>query len=89
MPLMRADSGVPVAEIDAIYFPMEDMKTGEQISCRVSYAYLQDRVRLREGILTGPTMLPHFEVLRDEIEKIASNHYDDGERNPFVTTDDL
>jgi hypothetical protein len=89
MPLMRADSGVPVAEIDAIYFAMEDMKTGEQISCRVSYAYLQDRVRLREGILTGPTMLPHFEVLRDEIEDIASRRYDAGEKPPFVTVDDL
>jgi hypothetical protein len=52
MPLMRADSGVPVAEIDAIYFSMEDMKTGEQISCRVSYALRYTTLKLVPGIVT-------------------------------------
>ena len=77
------------AKADAIYFPMEDLKTGDQVTCKINYSYLQKRTRLHEGPLSGEAMLPYFETLRDEIESIASEKYAAGELSPSVTTADL
>jgi hypothetical protein len=88
MPLKRA-RGLAVAQTDAIYFPMQDVKTEERVICKVAYPYLHGRIGSSEGWPTGGPMLMHFKDLRDSIEAVASQKYDAGEKPPFITVDDL
>jgi Protein of unknown function (DUF1488) len=74
--------GEPQADIDAVYFPMQDADTAKPVICKVSYEYLRCRAKIGEDA-TNNEMLWAFETLRDEIEAVASGHYDGG-RAPFV-----
>ena len=85
MPLRRADTGLVVAQTDAIYFPMQDVQTKERVVCKVAYPYLHSRI----GMSEGGAMLARFKELRDSIEAIASRKYDAGENPPFVSIEDL
>jgi hypothetical protein len=89
MPLKRADTGLVVAQTDAIYFPMQDVQTEERVVCKVAYPYLHGRIGMSEGGPTGGPMLARFKELRDSIEAIASQKYDAGENPPFVSIEDL
>jgi hypothetical protein len=63
-----------------VEFAMFDGK--KRVVCRVSWAALQDRAALDKTDQSdvGGTFQKH----RAEIEKVASTHYDSGERNPRV-----
>jgi hypothetical protein len=89
MPLRRADTGLVVAQTDAIYFPMQNVQTEERVVCKVAYPYLHSRIGMSEGGPTGGPMLARFKELRDSIEAIASRKYDAGENPPFVSIEDL
>jgi hypothetical protein len=53
MPLRRSKIGEAGAAADAVYFPMEDAKTGKPVVCKASYEYL----RQRTGVDEEPTSL--------------------------------
>jgi hypothetical protein len=89
MPLKRAERGLAVTQTDAIYFPMQNVRTDERVVCKVSYPYLHGRMGHDLGGPTGGSMLAHFKKLRNDIEAIASRKYDAGEKHPFVTVEDL
>jgi hypothetical protein len=72
MPLRRAQTGKPLADADAVYFPMEDVDTGKPVVCKVAYEYLQKRERVPEDATSGE-MLWAFQVLRDDIEAVVSS----------------
>jgi len=86
MPLRRANTGEPQADIDAVYFPMEDTDTGKPVVCKASYEYLQKRAEVPEDS-TDNEMLWAFEIMRDKVEAVASSLYDAG-RAPFVRSVD-
>ena len=71
MPLIRAHTGEPQADIDAVYFPMADADTGMPVVCKVSYEYLQKRTSAAEDS-TGNEMLWAFQVTREKVEAMAS-----------------
>ena len=85
MPLRRAKSGEPQADIDAVYFPMEDVDTGKPVVCKASYEYLQRRTGV-PGDSTGNEMLWAFEMMRDKVEAAVSSLYDAG-KAPFLRSD--
>jgi Protein of unknown function (DUF1488) len=70
-------------EIDgfvAVKFAMFD--GGKRVICKASWIALQDRAALDktdESDVRGT-----FEKYRAQIEKVASDRYDGGERNPLV-----
>jgi hypothetical protein len=84
MPLVRA-AGEPFLDIEGVRFPMVDINTDEHLSCLVHFEYLQDRT----GATDPNKMLGEFDMHRAEIEGLASEKYDKGQRPPRVTQDDL
>lgn len=86
MPLTRPKTGKPLADADAVFFPMEDADTGKPVVCKVSYEYLQKRERVPEDANSNE-MLWAFQMLREDIEAVASSLYDAG-RPPFVKSAD-
>ena len=79
MPLKRAEWGAPYAEEKSVCFPMVDADTGEQVSCRISFACLLAAAGQAED------WLAEFEARREEIEDMASRKFDGGERPPLIT----
>jgi hypothetical protein len=61
-------------------FPMVDTDTGEQISCKISFACLLPAPGQAKDVLA------EFEAKRENIEDIASRKFDAGERPPIITT---
>lgn len=88
MPLQRSDQGVRSDGLDAIYFPMENVADGVLVGCTVSHECVQDLIATAGEKSTGDE-LTDFEMVRKEIERIASRKFDEGEEKPFVTSDDI
>jgi hypothetical protein len=88
MPLQRSDQGVKSDGLDAIYFPMEDAETGLLVARTVTHGAVQ---RLIAQIGKTPTGDPFtdFELVRLNIEVLASRKYDEGEEQPFINSKDL
>lgn len=82
MPLKRG-RGLPVAQTDAIYFPMEDVHTNAPVQCKVAYAFLANSYGDLHTLTPG-RLPPWFSEVRTEIEEIASRKYDAGEPAPFL-----
>jgi hypothetical protein len=83
MPLTPDPSGdFRVEGYMGVKFAMWDGK--HRVLCTVSWEGLQDRAVLDHADQddVGATFKKH----RAKIEKVASNHYDDGEINPVVRT---
>jgi hypothetical protein len=81
MPLSPDPSGeIYIDGFVGVKFPMYDGK--RRVVCQVSWDALQDRAALdktNQNDVRGT-----FEVYRNKIEAIASDHYDRGEQNPLV-----
>lgn len=79
MPLKRG-IGAPRLVDDAVRFPMEDIRTGQPVTCRVSTAALLRRFQGVESDYPGHVML--FLLFREEIEEEASFKYMHGADSP-------
>jgi hypothetical protein len=89
MPLQRSDQGVRSDGLDATYFPMETTsENGVLVGCTVSHECVQDLIT-RAGKTSTGDELADFEMVRGEIEQMASRKFDEGEEKPFVTCEDL
>ena len=86
MPLERA-SGDPQTNVDALYFPMKDVKKGVRVACKVAYELLEDAGNVRTQDMSK--MAAVFERKRDFFKSIASAQYDKGIAFPHVTHADL
>jgi hypothetical protein len=86
MPLKRG-RGLPVAQADAIYFPMQDVHTNAPVQCKVAYAFLASCYGASYALTPG-RLPPWFSEVRKNIEEIASRKYDAGESAPFLIRGD-
>lgn len=83
MPLERAEiDSDPIADPYGVDFWMQDADTKVRVLCKVSRGFLDDRADAIGDI--GKGVLARFEVLRPEIEVIASRIYDEGDKNHVV-----
>lgn len=88
MPLQRSNRRVRSVGLDVISFPMETVEDDLLVGCTVSYERVQDLLASLDQAPTGDP-LADFEMVRTEIEQIASRQFDEGQEAPFVTSDDI
>ena len=89
MPLATINPVQLFEDMGDIHFAMMDGETKQP--CIVTFDYLQDRARA-EGARLGDEGLSCEEAylaFRDEIESLASQKYDTGERPPRIGLSDL
>jgi hypothetical protein len=81
--LWRSERGF-VFSGDYLQFTMDDQKTAGGVPCRVSRTAL-DVFADKSGLRISEELPIRFKTFRTEIEKIASDKYDRGERGPDGT----
>ena len=88
MPLQGSEEGVTSDGLDAIYFAMVNGESGLLVACTVTHGAVQKLIAHIDKTPSGDP-LTDFELVRLDIEELASMKYDHGEEKPFIASKDL
>ena len=83
MPLTHAP-GTPRPELDHFVFPMQDIRSGRVVICKISEEALRELSRSPTACLEVM-----FEQASRQAEEVASYKYDNGQSSPVITEGDV